>query len=95
MRREDVLELRAIDERLVEVRVLAGGVAEDVFDAGRDQLLGEVFAAGAGEHLEGFGRRAGLDLRERRVGDGVGRSGRDSCGDEAADEVAARNRVGD
>ena len=56
MRREDVLELRPIDERLVEVRVLAGGVAEDVLDARGDELLGEVLAARAREDANGLGR---------------------------------------
>ncbi|HZE46969.1 MAG TPA: hypothetical protein VE087_08830, partial [Xanthobacteraceae bacterium] len=40
VRREDVLELRAVDERLVELRVLARRVAEYVFDARGDELLG-------------------------------------------------------
>ena len=49
VRREDVLELRPIDERLVEVRVLACRVAEDVFDARGNELLGEVLATRARE----------------------------------------------
>ena len=49
VRREDVLELRPIDERFVEMRILACRVAEDVFDARGNELLGEVFAARAGE----------------------------------------------
>ena len=36
VRREDVLELRPVDERLVELRVLARRVAEHVFHAGGD-----------------------------------------------------------
>ena len=67
VRREDVLELRTIDERLVEVRVLAGGVAEDVLDARGDQLLGEVLAACAREDANGLGRdrRPAWRLRRR------------------------------
>ena len=52
VRREDVLELRPVDERLVEMRVLARRVAEDVFDARGDELLGEALGAGPLDELD-------------------------------------------
>ena len=47
VRRQDVFELGPVDERVIERRVLAGGIAEHVFHAGGDELVGEGRAAGA------------------------------------------------
>jgi hypothetical protein len=52
VRREDVLELRAVDERLVEMRVLARRIAEDVLDPRSDELLGEALRAGSLDELD-------------------------------------------
>ena len=60
MRGEDVFELRPVDERLVELRVLARRIAEHVFHARGDELLGEGGAAGALKGLHGPATLAAL-----------------------------------
>ena len=63
---EDVFELRPVDERLVELRILARGIAEHVFHATGDELLGKTGAAGALKRLGADGRgRCGLGCRGR------------------------------
>ncbi len=93
VRRQDVFELRAIDERLVELRVLARRIAEHILHARRDQLLGEGGAAVALKSLHRSGRRwGGLRQRDRthraqhRLG---GRHGQARLG-QAGHEIAAR-----
>ena len=66
MRREDVFELRPVDERFVELRILAGGIAEHIFDAAGDELIGEGGAAGALERLHAGDDRRGGSARRRR-----------------------------
>ena len=74
VRREDVFELRPVDERLVELRILAGGIAEHILHAAGDELIGEGGAAGALERLDaGDHRRGGSARRRRRCGRGRSR----------------------
>ena len=70
MRREDVFELRAVDQRLVERRILARGIAEHVFHAGGDELVGKGRAAGA---LERTGPMPATRLAGCRCGSRSGR----------------------
>ena len=96
MRREDVFELRPVDERLVELRVLARRVAEDIFHTRGHELFGEAFAAAALDDLEAFlhAFRA-LRMRDRheRVEDRTRRRGREAGGGEPLEEGAPRDRV--
>ncbi len=94
--REDVFELRPVDERLVELGVFARGIAEHVFHAAGDQLLGERGAAGALELLHACDgrrpRRRGCVVvvrhvrhRGRRI-----RLGEDGCRDRAEHGLGGR-----
>ena len=81
MRREDVFELRPVDERLVELRILAGRIAEHVFHAAGDELIGKGGAAWALERLhagDGGRRRRGCSVPRARppAGGGAGCAGR-------------------
>ncbi len=97
MRREDVLQLRPVHERFIELGILARRIAEDVLHAGRDELLGKRLAARALEHLHGVGRdRGARGLRERvhRLQDGRRGSHGDAARNEAAHEITPRDAVG-
>ena len=94
VRREDVFELRSIDQRLIEMRVLARRVAEHVLDAGGDQLLGKALRAGAFDHLEGAAaRRLRLRRRHQRFDDVLRGAERDAGGGQSFEEGAARDRL--
>ena len=105
VRRQDVLELRTIQERVVEVRVLAGRIAEDVLDARGDELLGERLATGTLKQLDGFRRdrrctgclaprlRSGQGDRADRVEDRVRGGGGHAGSHQAAHEIAPRYPV--
>ena len=71
VRGEDVFELRPVDERLVELRILARGIAEDVFHSAADELFGKGGTAGALKRLDASDRSRG---RRRRRWRGDGRS---------------------
>src|SRR5262249_56475579 len=65
MWREDVFELRPVDERLVELRILACGIAEHVFHPARDELFGKGCAAASLKRLDPDGSRASAHLSRR------------------------------
>ena len=56
MRRQDVLKLRPVDQSLVKGHLRAARVAEDILDAGSDQLLGKGFPTVTLEDLDRFRR---------------------------------------
>src|SRR5207302_140105 len=79
VRREDVLELRAVDERLVEMRVLARRVAEDVPDARGDELLRKALRAGSLDELDSI-RALCVSRGHERFEDRLSRGERDPGG---------------
>src|SRR5262249_34684587 len=74
VRGEDVFELRPIDERLVELRILARRIAEDVFHPATDELFGKGGTAGALKRLGASDGGRG-PRRRRWCGNGRSRAG--------------------
>src|SRR5262249_43382054 len=69
-----VFELRPVDERLVELRILARGIAEDVFHPAADELFGKGGTAGALKRLDASDGSRGRRPRRWPAG-GRGRAG--------------------
>src|SRR5215467_5048613 len=68
VRSEDVFELWPVDERLVELRILARGIAEDVFHPAADELFGKGGTTGALKRLDANDRSRGRRGRRWRGG---------------------------
>src|SRR6267378_3556507 len=92
VRREDVLELRAVDERLVEMRVLARRVAEDVPDPRGDELLREALRAGSFDELDSI-RALCASRGHERLENGSGRREREARGGKSLEKTASRDRA--
>src|SRR5207247_676620 len=84
--------LRPVDERLVEMRVLARRVAEDVLDARGDELLGEALGAGPLDEPDSI-RALRASRGHERFEDRLCRGKREAGGGQSLQEAAPRDRA--
>src|SRR5205085_7420410 len=79
-----------------EMRVLARGIAEHVFHARGDELLGEALAAGSFDHLEARLRALGglrVRHRDQRIEHRLRGGRREARARESLEERPPRNRI--